>query len=214
MAMQRINTCDPVLGIGHFDTVAGQQSYTPLPSGAYFIRQAWWCDPGLWIIDQGGPGYNAWMVQFNAAFGQHIDDIGTYTSLDPSTVSIVLRKSEQVQRWLGSNFAVVNGGAEVYLGPVPRNVRTVYFSFTGQRFANVGDITPLYFDAFWWAAESAALGALATGALAVTRVEDSQEGTAISLNSGSSAAARAATAELKFLRGMAGAPPVEPWLFA
>ena len=212
MAMQRINAAAPLVGIGTFNTVAGTQKYSPLAAGNYTIQQAWWCDPSLWLYGDSGLAYNAWMVQFNAAFGQPIDDIGTRTALDPATVYIVLEKQQQVERWIGTNFAVVNNAADVYLSGPPRDVRAVYFSFTGPRFAIPGDVTTMYFDAFWWAVQSAALGAFAVGGGAVTQVVDSQEGTSISLNTGAASSKRAADAERAFLRALS-VPPVEQWLF-
>lgn len=211
-AMQRINSTCPLLGIGSFSTVVGTQKYSPLPAGAYIIRQAWWCDPGLWTPGEDGLTYVAWTNYLGAAFGQPIDDIGTRTALDVSTVDIVLRRQEQVERWIGTNFAVVNNGADIYLGTPPGDVRTVYFSYTGDRFTSVGAVTTPYFDAFWAAATAAALGTLSTGALSIKHVADSQEGTAITLNGGEAAAKRAAAADLKFYRVLA-TPPVEGWLF-
>lgn len=211
-AMQRINATCPLLGIGSFPTVSGTQKYSPLPAGGYCIRQAWWTDWNNLAYGEDLLGLQMWLTQLDARFGQPIDDLGTRTAIDPATVDIVLRQAEQVQRWIGTGFAVVNNGLDIYLGPVPTDVRNVYFSYTGDRFAAVGDVTTNYFEAFWAAAMAAALGALSTGALSVTRVEDSQEGTAISLGSGKTAQERAEKAELKFLRCLT-TPPVEGWLF-
>ncbi len=211
-ALQRINAMDPLLGIGSFSTVADQQKYSPAPAGAYFLRQAWWCDPQLLGWGNTPAAINTWLTQLGAAFGQPIDELGTRTALDPATVAIVLRQSEQVQRWIGTAFAVVNNGADIYLSPVPHDVRTVYFSYTAERFASVGAVTTPYFDAFWWAAQAAALGAYTVGAGSVTNVTDNQEGTSITLKSGDAAAKRAASAELSFLRCIS-VPAVEGWLF-
>lgn len=211
-ALQRINAYDPLLGIGSFPTVADQQMYSPAPAGAFFIRQAWWCDLGILCWGENAAGINSWVTQLGAAFGQPIDDLGTRTALDPATVAIVLRKSEQVQRWIGTGFAVVNNGADIYLSPVPGDVRNVYFSYTAERFATVGAVTTPYFDAFWWAAQAAALVPFSIGAGAVTNVTDNQEGTSITLKSGDAAAKRAASAEMSFLRAI-NVPAVEGWLF-
>lgn len=211
-ALDRINAADPLLGIGSFPTVDGTQLYTPLPAGGYFIRQAWWpnCSDLAW--GESALGLRNWLTELDARFGQPIDELGTRTALDPGTVSIVLRKSEQVQRWLSSSFAAVNNGRDVYLGPVPSSVVTVYFSYTKDRFAAVGDVTLPYFDAFWIAAQAAALAGVATGAGAVTHVADTQEGTSITLNAGTSAAKRVADLEMRFLRTLS-VMPVEGWIF-
>lgn len=211
-ALDRINAADPLVGIGSFPTVANQQVYTPLPAGGYYIRQAWWPNCNVLGWGESEIGMRMWLVELDARFGQPIDDLGTRTALDPATVNIVLRKSEQIQRWLGSGFASVNNGTDVYLGPVPGGVVTVYFSFTKDRFALVGDVTLPYFDAFWLAAQAAALAGLSLGAGSVTHVADTQEGTAITLNTGSAAAKRAADLELRFSRTLS-ILPVEGWLF-
>ena len=211
-ALDRINSVDPLVGIGSFPTVDGTQVYTQLPAGGYYIRQAWWpnCNDLAW--GESALGLRNWLVELDARFGQPIDDLGTRTALDPGTVSIVLRKSEQVQRWLSNGFAAVNNGTDVYLGPVPGAAVTVYFSYTKDRFASVGVVTLPYFDAFWLAAQAAALAGISIGAGAVTQVDDTQEGTSIKLNVGSSAAKRAADLELRFSRTLS-ILPVEGWLF-
>lgn len=211
-ALARVNATCPLLGIGSFPTVSGQQVYSPLPAEGYSIRQAWWCDWADLVLGGDPVALRSWVVQLDARFGQPIDDLGTRTALDPATVEIVLRQAEQVQRWIGTGFATVNNGLDIYLGPPPWDVRTVYFSYTGDRFASVGVVTTPYFDGFWAAAMAAALNALSTGALSVTEVHDSQEGTTIRLGSGKAAQDRAAAAELKFLRCLT-TPPVEGWLF-
>lgn len=216
-AMQRINALDPLLGIGSFNTTAGTQSYSPtVPNNGYSIRQAWWPNHNgeaaadcAWDPITGQP----WTWGLSAAFGQPIDELGTYTTVDPGIVDNVLRSRQTVERMIGIGSATVNNGATVYLTPVPEHTGvSVYFSFTAPRFTAPGDVTAPYFDAFWAAALASLLGAFSTGGGSVREVSDSQEGTRIVLDAGSRAAEQAATYERRFLRAIA-VPPVADWLF-
>ena len=63
-ALDRINSVDPLVGIGPFPTVDGTQVYTPLPAGGYYIRQAWWpnCNDLAW--GESAIGLRNWLVDF------------------------------------------------------------------------------------------------------------------------------------------------------
>lgn len=217
-ATNRINVMDPLLGVGSFTTTAGTQSYTPdLGTSGYSVRQAWWpncygaCSADVWPADPitGQP----WNYALMAAFGQPIDELGTWTSLDPGVVGVVLRNRQSVERMIGMGSATVNNGTTIYLTPCPQHTGTsVYYTFTMRRFATAGAVTEPYFQALQWAVLSAVLSGYSIGAGSVKQVVDSQQGTSITLGGGDAAAKRAASAETQFLRAIA--VPAVDWLWA
>jgi hypothetical protein len=216
-AVNRINTLDPLLGVGSFTTTAGTQSYTPdLGTSGYSLRQAWWpnnYDEGasdVWPTDPitGQP----WNYSLMAAFGQPIDELGTWTSLDPGVVQVVMRNRQSVERMIGVGSATVSNGTTVYLTPCPHHTgHRVYFTYTMRRFGTASAVTEPYWQAMQWAIISQILSAYAVGAGSIKQVVDSQQGTSITLGGGDAAAKRAASAELQFLRCIA--VPAVDWLW-
>lgn len=216
-ATNRINAMDPLLGVGSFTTAAGTQSYTPdLGASGYQIRQAWWpnCSgegaADVFPVDPitGQP----WNYALTAAFGQPIDELGTWTSLDPGVVGVVVRNRQSVERMIGMGSATVNNGTSVYLTPCPQHTGvSVYYTFTQRRFASASAVTEPYWQALQWAVISQVLSGYSVGAGSVKQVVDSQQGTSITLGGGDAAAKRAASAEMQFLRCIAS-PPVD-WLW-
>jgi hypothetical protein len=176
-ALDTLNGLRPAIGLGYFSTVADQQAYTPLPAGAYRIRQAWWpndttCPEVTQLTDSLAP-----------YFGEPIDEFGTYTTLEPAAVEAFVRVQSYLRRRLYGRAYVTEESSvwTVRLDPVPSSAGdTVFFSYSTPRYASAGVVTTQDAERFWTAAEMHMHKALSAGAGGVTDVEDPTEGVRIS----------------------------------
>jgi len=183
-ALRRVNTMRPAIGVGTFTTVADQQTYTPLPSGAYGIRNVYWPREATCAGQAlgGNAAYAGLLGDLDAYLGQPIDEDGTRTIIDPAAVMQLARSATWLRRMLGG-ATVVRDRSTVYLIPTPTTAVTVVFTYHGPRFTTAGDIGDEDAGAFWAAAEVHMHRMLAAGAGGVSQVQDTTEGTSITLKS-------------------------------
>ncbi len=201
-ALRRVNTQRPAIGVGTFVTVADQQAYTPLPSGAYSIRNVYWPRTGdCGLVGLGE--YRGLLADLDAYLGQPIDELGTRTILDPSAVMVLHRSASWLRRMLGGTVRVL-GRATVYLVPTPTTSgQSVVFTYSGPRYSSAGEVGDADGPAFWAAAEVYLHRALSAGAGGVSQVQDTTEGTSITLKSPEHHLRLAETRERDFLAAFA-----------
>lgn len=173
-ALRAVNQQRPAIGVGTFVTVADQQAYSPLPAGAYGIRNVYWPSDTLCT-----PQYTGLVDALDQVLGEPIDEQGTRTAIDPAAVAVLARQGAWMRRQLGGTARVVDG-ATVYLMPVPTTSgRAVIFTYHGPRYTSAGNVGDKDAKAFFAAAEAELHRALAVGAGAVASVSDTTEGTSI-----------------------------------
>lgn len=182
-ALRRVNTQRPAIGVGTFVTVADQQTYSPLPSGAYAVRNVYWPREGDCSGFVGLGEYGGLLADLDAYLGQPIDELGTRTIIDPAAVMVLQRSASWLRRLLGGGCRVLNR-TTVYLLPTPTTSgRSVVFTYSGPRYSSAGEVGDADGPAFWAAAEVILHRALSAGAGGVSQVQDTTEGTSITLKS-------------------------------
>lgn len=174
-ALTTLNGLRPIVGIGTFTTVAGQQKYTPAPSGAFMIRRAWWPLEGC-------SEYGGFLEALDEYLGQPIDEEGTRTTLEPAAVEALIRVESYLRHRLRGRAHVQeeSGTWCVRLDPAPtRAGDTVTFTYSAARYSSAGAVTDVDAERFWTAAEMHLHKALSAGAGGVAEVRDETEGVTI-----------------------------------
>jgi len=161
-AMGAINQYFPIVGVGNFNTVIDQQAYEPLPAGSWSIRKVFYGSPDTDCNVNFLPNADE-----DDLFEELVQE-GTWRSIDPAVVTSFYRNRSALEAYATGGYEVIE--SEVYLDPVPTEVRAVYFLYSGPRFENVVDVTDNYEQSFRSFALYAAHSALAGGQGAVTSV--------------------------------------------
>ena len=135
-AMQRINAMDPLLGIGSFSTVADQQKYSPAPAGASSSGRRGGATRRFWPPRQHPAAINTWLTQLSAP---RSGSPSTNPVREPRSTRHGRHRAAPVRAGPAVDRHRVRRGEQTartfYLSPVPHDVRTVYFSYTAERFA-------------------------------------------------------------------------------
>lgn len=192
-ALARVNRMNPAIGVGSFTTVDDQQSYTPLPAGAYQILRAWWPNQSACrlLLDEA----DAWLTQ-------PIDEFGTRVMLEPAGVEIVRRQYAALRQQIGGRAVVreIDGASAIYLIPVPSTAVTVLFSYSTPRYATTTAVDEYEGDAFFCAAEIVVHRALTAGAGGVSQIKDGSEQSEIRTKAPEHHLKLARDAEVRFQR--------------
>jgi len=198
-SLRQLNLKDPLIGVGTFVTVAGQQRYQPLPTDAYVIRDAWW--PAVNTSCQNV--FSNLIIDLNQILtgaGPVSGDVaGLMITIEPAAVQIVQRRQAWLRRQLGGKARIFDDET-IYLIPEPVESGTnVVFTFSQPRYDTVFLVQDRRGDAFWAATRWKGYGRLASGANAVMEVRDPEAGVVIKINTDSFAKA-ARTARSEFMQ--------------
>lgn len=202
-ALRELNRKCPLKQIGTFLTVAGQQSYQPLPADAFSVLEAWW--PGLSncgnVFSQLVNDLTSFLTQSSPV---NLDAIELMISTEPAAIQIVQRQNAWLRRQLGGTARIFDRET-IQLVPEPEaGGTTVVFMYTSARYATVFLVESMDEDAFWSAAEWKGHTRLSTGAGAITEVRDPEAGVVIKLDPSSHA--KAATDARRAFHRSAPAP--------
>jgi hypothetical protein len=181
-ALDKLNVDVAALNIGVFTTVADQQVYSPLGATGYTIRRVYWPSDEACASRLDSQGAPTGFEEFTLP----IDDFGTRVLPDPASVIVVARRYAWLRSLSAKGAVVVE--KSVYLDPIPSTSgKSVMFSYLGRRFATVGAVADNYREPYILLCESYLHERLASGAGAVSRVTDDDQGTSIETKQGAHA---------------------------
>lgn len=200
-ALDKLNADYPLVTLGTFATVSGQQAYSPLPASAYGFRRVYW---PLTCGCPGWDGYQNLLGTLDTLLGP-IDEHGTRTPTEPAAVAAFLRQQSWLRGFSAAGSAVVE--RTVYLDPIPASVQTVPFTYHSARYASFLAVADGDRQRFLDLVKHYIHAGLSAGAGAIESVEDTGEGTVIKTSAPErhEKLARAALASYQRSR-----PPIRP----
>lgn len=177
-ALREVNQHFAKIGVGNFTTVQDQQKYTPLPNDGYEITKVYYPSDCEFVFPRGLESADK-----RFEFSEVVDEYGTRVLYEPSIIAGFEQNKEFFNR-LYSNGGYVLNGTDVYLDPVPGStVRTVYFLFREERYADVESIEDIHVQPYYAYAQAVLHEALAVGRGALVSV-NSNGGVSMRTNAG------------------------------
>lgn len=162
-AVREVNRHFPLLQLSSFDTVADQQSYTPLPSGGRRIVEVYYpvscADIPAVVVD----------ALASVMVTTPISEEGDRSVVEPAQVLGQLRTEGYLERFFTGQASI--RGNTVYLIPVPGTSGSdVYFVYEANRYADVHLVDEIHERTYWAWARHKLHATLATGRGAITEV--------------------------------------------
>lgn len=188
--LRAVNEHWPVIGVGSFVTVAGQQTYSGiLPVGGRELVEVFWCGIGCGCSDTFWGGFPGWLDGTLWPLLANISEEGVYYSVQPSILVEIRRHESYIRKWFGAQGAIADRDT-VCLEPKPGQAGIhVYFVYTSNRFdlaENITDEIPALVDAFWARVLWSGSNALSAGNAAITRVQGA-DGVSVTLTAAAAA---------------------------
>ena len=158
-ALHQTNKHWPSVGVSYFETVAGQQVYTPLTGDQRRLRKVWYgCQYSTEHRERNFEWWNTFSGMVDSPETLEESEF-SFNWNEPGMLTAASRYTSFLDRYFGTGSKITDYN-QVYLLPKPATSGVkAYYSYAEPRFATVDDITdnePHLVDAFWsWSLYSA-----------------------------------------------------------